>query len=230
MIVHREYQQKSVEWSIARSKMPTASELGQIITPNFAIRKGDMFQTYLNKKLAEMWSGGPLIGFNTFDVEQGNILEDEARPWLAGMLEKDLEAVGFITNDAGNFGCSPDGWNEEGKWGAEIKAPAVHTHVGYLRDGGLPDEYGPQVHGSMFATGAEKWVFFSYRRGLPKLTVLVHRDLKIIDKIEEAVEEFQTQFATGWEKLCALNGGPPKRKEYRFQPKPNQDPNDIPTP
>jgi len=39
-------------------------------------------------------------------------------------------------------------------------------------------------------TELETWDFQSYCRGLPELTVRVHRDEKFIEKLEKALDEF----------------------------------------
>ena len=53
-------QQNSLEWLVARSGLPTASEFDNLISPKFEPRKGQMPESYLAQKLAERWIGGPL--------------------------------------------------------------------------------------------------------------------------------------------------------------------------
>jgi Na+/alanine symporter len=57
--------QGSVEWMQARSGIPTASEFDALVTPKWKVKTGDGPKTYLAKKLAEWWLGGPLASFNT---------------------------------------------------------------------------------------------------------------------------------------------------------------------
>lgn len=210
MILHREYQQKSVDWMLARSGIPTASEFDSLLTPLFEIRKGDMPTSYLAKKLAEKWIGGPLPGFNTFDMEQGNILEEEAIPFFCLHQEKEIEQIGFMTTDDGRIGASPDGMFGDGT-GIEIKCPEAHTHCRWLLNGDLPKEHAAQVHGSMFVADAEQWRFFSYRRHFPPFILVVERDQEIQDKIAEAMALFLTKLDSAFERLTTLNGGPPRR-------------------
>src|SRR5258707_9480021 len=115
-----------------------------------------MPKTYLYKKVAETLQGRPLIDLSasSFMLEQGMIVEEEARPWYELEYEKSVRKVGFITTDDGLFGCSPDGLIECPNFvleelakrhnayvsidgvgydcGLEIKSPAAHTHVKYL--------------------------------------------------------------------------------------------------
>lgn len=234
MIVHNEYAQGSADWAIARSGLPTASEFDALLTPEFKARSGQTPATYLAKKLGEWWQGGPEIGFNTFAVEQGQVLEAEARPWYQLEYGKTVEQVGFITTDCGSIGCSPDGIID-GKTGVEIKCPAMHTHVAYLLDGDLPKDYACQIHGGMYVTGFKEWKFISYRRHFPKLVLTIARDEEIQEKIDTALRDFLEKFEAGKRRLIEINGGPPKRSPLvkpmsapRFVP--NQDVNDLVTP
>lgn len=212
MILHTEYAQGSVEWMLARAGIPTASEFDNLLTPEFKPRTGETPRSYLAKKVAEAWQGGPLVQFNTFDMEQGHILEHEAVPWYEFEFSEPVRRVAFATTDDGRTGCSPDGLiGEDG--GIEIKCPQVHTHVGYLLKGGVPKDYLAQVHGAMFVTGRAWWKFLSYRRHFPPLLVLVERDDKIQEAISEALASFRADFDRAMAHLIDLNGGPPKRRQ-----------------
>lgn len=208
-------QQGSVDWMIARSGIPTASEFDALVTPEFEIRKGEMPRTYLAKKLAEAWQGGPLLGYNVFDMDQGKILEEEAIPWFELEFDTRIRRVGLITTDDERIGCSPDGLlikNDMNSSGIEIKCPRPETHVGYLLKRVLPKDYAAQVHGAMFVTGFDSWTFLSYRRHFPPLLVTVKRDEKIIGSLERALEDFLEAFDHGMKKLIEINGGPPTRR------------------
>lgn len=218
MKIHREFGQKSVAWMISRAGKPTASEFDALVTPKFEIRKGQMPTSYLAKKVSEVWLGGPLAGFNTFDTDQGNILEEEALPWFELEFGVTVDRVGLCTTDDGRIACSPDGLiGEEG--GLETKCPEVHTHVGYLLAGTLPDAYAAQVHGSMFVTGRPWWKFLSYRRHFPPLLLTVERDEKIQAVLAEVLAAFLVRLDAGMARLTEINGGPPQR---RALPKPAQ--------
>lgn len=220
--------QQTVEWMQARAGIPTASEFDNLVTPEFKVRTGQMVETYLAKKLAEAWIGGPIASLNVFDVEQGRVLEEEALPWYSFAYNTEVKRVGLVTTDDGRIGCSPDGMFDDGT-GIEIKCPAIHTHVGYLLGGTLPKDYAAQVHGSMFVTGADNWTFLSYRRRMPALVLKVERNEVIQDAIEEALELFLAKFDRGMARLIEINGGPPKRiaKPVPTNPEFESDPNDF---
>jgi predicted phage-related endonuclease len=193
----------SLPWCRLHFGIPTASGLSNLVTPIFELRTGEMVNTYLHRKLAEAWRNQPLIdlGASSFSMEQGLLLEESIIPWYEFSTGKKLDRVGFIMTDDGKFGCSPDAVLLDEKIGLEIKAPAAHTHVKYLIDGVVPKEYVVQVHGSLYCTGWDKWIFISYRRGFPALIVEVERDRTFCDKIKEAVDRFHANYAIGWEKL-----------------------------
>ena len=207
--------QRSEAWMNLRSGIPTASEFDNLVTPKGEVRKGQMPQTYLAKKLAEYWLGGPLLTFNTFDMDAGTILEEEALPWFEWEFQLKVERPGFITTDDGLVGCSPDGWIA-GFRGVEIKCPAPDTHVKYLLAGECPDDYKAQVQGSMWVTGVAQWTFLSYRRRFPQLVLTVERDEAMQQAITDALAAFLAKFEAGKKRLIELNGGPPKR--YTPQP------------
>lgn len=204
------YAQQTVEWMQARAGIPTASEFDNLVSPTGEVRTGKMPETYLHQKVAEYWLGGPIAQLNMFDAEQGRILEEEAIPWYELEYGVTVNRVGLITTDDGLCGCSPDGLIGE-DCGIEIKCPAVHTHIGYLLKGKLPDAYVHQVQGSLYVTGFSSWKFVSYRRRLPALVLTVERDGEYQKAIYDALNLFLTKFEIAKKRLIELNGGPPKR-------------------
>ncbi len=208
--------QGELAWVKLHFGIPTASGLDNLLTPEFELRKGELPKTYVYKKVAEKLQGRPLIdlGASSFMLEQGMIVEEEARPWYALEYDKKIKEVGFITTDDGSFGCSPDGLigiqrsiseamdeMPDEECGLEIKSPAAHTHVKYLVNGVLPKEYACQVMGSMFVTGFEKWIFCSYRRGFPALVLEIHRDEKAMSMIRAAINQFHGDFDRAMERI-----------------------------
>lgn len=201
MKIHDEIEQHRPEWHQMRIGKVTASELGNLVTADFSVRKGEMFTTYLAEKLAESWRGQPLPGFNVFDCEQGSILEEEAIPWFQLEYNVKIRQVGFIESDDSLSGCSPDGLIGD-DLGVEIKCPNAQTHVKYLLGAVVPNQYLAQVHCSMFVTGYTQWLWVSYRRGFPQIVVKVDRNEEIIAKIKEAIRIFHERFNEGKKKIA----------------------------
>lgn len=194
MKIYRDVQQRSVQWAKLHLGRPTASGLSQIMTTDFKPRKGDMWNSYLYKRLAENLTDDLLPGFNgSWSTEQGTILEEEARPFFELTYKKKVEEVGFIIGDDERAGCSPDGLIGEDE-GLEIKCPFPQTHVEYLVKGELPSEYAAQVHGSIYITGRKRWHFLSYHRDLPPLHLVIERDEATMAKIREVLTAFYKTF------------------------------------
>jgi hypothetical protein len=122
-------------------------------------------------------------------MEQGMKLEAEARcSYELEHATEPVSEVGFVLADCGMFGGSPDALVGE-SGGVEIKCPNPSTHIRYMRDGTLPNEYKCQVHGYMIVTGRDWWSFFSYARHLPPLHVRVKRD-EFTAKLEAELMSF----------------------------------------
>jgi hypothetical protein len=175
------FPQYSTEWWAIRAGIPTASSADKIVTPTGKLSTSS--EAYLNQLLAERAGYGDEPTEPTEHMLRGLALEPEARAFFELDTGLTVKQVGFITNEAGTAGCSPDGLIEIGDGreihtviGWEVKCPKASTHIGYLRNGILPPYYAPQVHFSMAVTGLDRWYFMSYYPGLDPLVVLVERD------------------------------------------------------
>lgn len=203
-------QPNSAEWLQARAGIPTASDFDNIVTPLFAIRTGAMPFSYLARKVAEKWIGGPLPdSFTSIDMEIGQVLEERALPCFELETGLQLHRVGLVTNDEGTIGCSPDALIGDDA-GLEAKCPRSDTHVKYLLNGALPLEYAAQVHGSMYVTGRSHWYFMSYCRRMPPFILRLARDEKIMavfDDVFYGENGFLDRLDDAFEQLVKANGG-----------------------
>ena len=191
MIEHAQVSQRHVDWFNLRMGKVTASELHNLLTPNFEPRKGKTPLTYLYLKLAEVWRGKPIYSAGAWATEQGSIREDFAIPFL--QLEKGwkIRSTGLIETDDHLASCSPDGVVDGPEpFGVEVKCPEPVNHVRYLAEGVLPEDYVTQVYGSLFVTGFSKWVFASYHNDYPAFILEISSDPKINEKIGKAIADF----------------------------------------
>jgi hypothetical protein len=216
--------QGSCEWEVLRSGKVTASELDRLVSPKGKVRTGDGPTTYLYEKLAERWLGRPLpssMNLPVWAVEQGRILEEWARPGFALETNTEVQQVGFITKEETGpmslVGASPDGLIGD-NCGLEIKCPRLQTHIGYISEGVLPEDYVLQVQGSLYVTGFPQWKFYSYYRKVPSLILTIEPDPDIQDAIEDALAVFLGKYEDAWAKLIELNGGvtPPRQEKMVF--------------
>jgi len=169
--------QRSAAWFEARRGMVTASRFDKILTPKEG-KPSAQQNALINELIAESVlppQEGVILPV-TEEMYEGMKLEGEARCYFELEEAKvPVTQVGFCIHDSGLFGCSPDGLcGEDG--GLELKVPLAKTHIGYIRDGVLPDAYKNQVHGSMIVTGRKWWSFFSYSRHFEPFHIRVERD------------------------------------------------------
>lgn len=231
MKIHRDLAQKSWAWFVARAGKVTGSELKNLMTDKFQIRKWstEMPNTYLHRKLAEKWRGEALQSFGgNQQTDQGLIYEERARNYFSCLLERDIETVGGLESEDGKLWCSPDGIIWDGlktrySTGLEIKCPNADNHVGWLLADMLPEEHALQCHFGLLVSGFHQWQFLSYCKDMPHLAIPVDRDDEIIDLISEAVEEFNARMDAGFARLCEMNGGPPPERKP-FVPSSDSDP------
>ena len=197
--------QGSPEWFNVRAGIPTASEFGRLLTPKKLQFSEAGSRSYACELIAARLMGGAPEGvesYGTRAMQYGTDTEPEARAFYTLDRDTDVEQVGFCLSDDGLIGCSPDGLvGDDG--GLELKCPLMKTHISYLIDGGLPDAYKAQVHGSMIVTGRSWWDFMSYAYGAPPLLVRVEPD-DYTDALREAIEAFHPIYQDMWQTVSAL--------------------------
>lgn len=202
MIIHPHTEQGSEAWFEARKGRPTASRFSDFITPaRCDLSKGAT--NFALELISECFFPQHAAFFGTPWTERGVDIEPEARVAFTELTGLNVQQVGFVTRDDGVVGCSPDGLifkdaaiNE----GLELKCPAPKTHVRYVFEGVLPDEYKLQVHGSMAVTGLDSWHFFSYAPGVQPFHLVVHRDA-YTEKLSATLDEFLLLYADLREKM-----------------------------
>ena len=189
MIVH-DVIQGSSEWLRLRAGVPTASRFDDILTPGGAPSKSA--QGYLYELLAERMLGAPVTQVVSTWMDRGSQTEAEAVAYYELMSELDTVKVGFVTNDAGTVGASPDRLvGDDGL--LEIKVPKEGNHVGYLLTGSVGDKYKPQLMGQLWVTG-RAWVdIMSYHPEMPPALIRVERDAGYIDTLSRAVTAFSAE-------------------------------------
>jgi len=186
--------QGSDEWLESRLGRPTASNFGRLITPTG--KASTSAQGYIDELVAQRITGEIPEFFKSAAMERGNELEPAAKALYEFTNDIEVKEVGLCLHDRYECGASPDGLiNQNG--GLEIKCPLPHTHVSYLRDGGIPAKYIPQVQGCLWITEREWWDFMSYHPSMEDLIVRVYRDNAYITKLAEqvirAVEIIETE-------------------------------------
>ena len=179
-----ECEQGTPEWLQARLGIPSASSYSKLVTTTG--KSSAQAEAYINQLVAERITGEPTIFHVTEPMTRGIELEPEARFRYEMETGNLVIQVGFLMHDTLQAGASPDGLVGE-NGGLEIKCPSAHTHVEYLRDGGLPIKYFQQVQGCLWISGRDWWDFMSYHPKMEPLIVRVFRDEEFIKALECAV-------------------------------------------
>ncbi|HHW7546658.1 TPA: YqaJ viral recombinase family protein [Mannheimia haemolytica] len=184
-------EQGTEEWLTARLGIPTATGISNIVTP--AGNKSAGYNAYLAELVAESIEGVK-DGFKSSDMARGNELEPLAR--MAYEFETDTEVVqvgGVYLNAEKQLMISPDGLIPNLKKGLEIKCPKMKTHIKYLLEGGVPNEYVIQVQSALWVTGYEAWDFVSYcpeYQKQPLYIYTVERDPVLMKAFEQYIPQF----------------------------------------
>lgn len=184
-----DFPQYSPQWWAIRRGVPTGSNADRVIMPKKA-QLSSQAEGYACDLIAEKYDAyyGQQDEYVTAAMKNGTIMEPESRRFYEFTRDCEVQQVGFVLTDDGRFGCSPDSLvGDDG--GLELKNPKTSTHVRYLNNGGLPDEYRPQCHWFLVVTG-RAWIdFMSYSPGLPHLLVRVEPD-DYTEKLRGCMEQF----------------------------------------
>lgn len=185
----------SQEWFDIRIGKATASNFNKIVTPA-KLEFSKQAEDYANLMIAEMILGQCLEKFAASHwMERGAILEADARALYQFETGFTLERGGFITNDAGTIGCSPDVRvaNKDGRiiGCAEIKCPAPWTHVESLLRDSVDTANVLQVQGQIMIGGFEFNDWFSYHPEMPPARIRTLRDEKVCTALAVALGKFE---------------------------------------
>lgn len=172
--------QQQEDWFRVRMGRPTASQFSRIVTTTG--KASSQWEDYAIALAAESIESARPPGMNEWQgnrhTDRGNEFEPIAREEFARRTGLEVREVGFVTDDGGVAGCSPDGLVYAGGkliGGLEIKCPDREKAARILVKGVLPDEYKVQIHGSMAVTGLDRWWFCSFHEDLPPLILCVER-------------------------------------------------------
>lgn len=198
-IYHRDIEQRDEHWFQLRCGIPTASEMDRIITPTGKASKQCM--AYMHRLLAEWVLHEPIMSdyesrYMTLGIEN----EDAAAKAFEFQTGHQVSTVGFVTTDDGLVGCSPD--RLVGDYGTlELKCPAIQTHVGYLLDGSIYDEYRVQVQSQLWICELDKAWIVSYHPKLAPHIDEIGREEDFIASLSAAVRKFVDRMCEAREDL-----------------------------
>lgn len=191
-----ECDQGTPEWKAARVGIPTASEFSKLVT-NTKDAEGNYkpsssLQGYAANLAAELFAGKTLDHFdgNTW-MDRGKDGEQEAAELYAFTTDRNVQAVGFITNDDGACGCSPDRLVDD-DGGLEIKMLKAENHVAMVsyfeKHKRAEPKYTQQVQGALWITGRAWWEQLFWHPDLPPLVIRQTPDLAMFRALDIGVK------------------------------------------
>lgn len=191
------FEQNSPEWEDAHRGVITASCFDKVITAKTEVRSKTCDEIE-DGIVAEILTKQANDGFGgNMHTRRGHQLEPEASKFYEFENDVKVELVGFVTNDEGTLGASPD--RLVGSDGLlEIKCPCAKTQVkNIVNPDDLVQSHKQQLQGQLLITG-RKWVdILSYHPIVGSTTIRVERDEEYIKKLgdilNEALDNIQTK-------------------------------------
>lgn len=184
-------EQGTEEWLAARCGIPTATGISNIVTPTG--KKSGSYLPYLAELIAESIEGLK-ENYKSEDMARGNELEPFARAAYEFETGNAIVQVGGVYLNADkDLMISPDGLIPNLRKGLEIKCPQMKTHIKYLLQGGVPQEYLIQVQSALWVTGYETWDFVSYCPEYykqPFYLFTAQRDQNLMKAFDKLIPEF----------------------------------------
>jgi YqaJ-like viral recombinase domain len=203
-------QQNTPEWIVARIGNVTASRVKDVVAKLKSGKESAARASYRLELLTEVLTGRAADHYVSREMDFGTENEPLARTCYELREGVEVERVGYVMHPSiPRSGASPDGLvGEDGL--VEFKVPNTTTHLEYLIEGVVPDDYIPQMMWQLACTG-RKWVdFVSYDPRLPEefglFIVRFTPTDDAIGKMEREVECFIKELNAMCEKL--LKGRP----------------------
>lgn len=206
MKLFADIEQGSDDWHRVRLGIPTASNFHKIVTPK-TCQLSKQAHDYALKLCAERLLNIPTQSLDGLQwLERGKEMEPDAVRQYEFTTERQTVKVGFITNDDGTLGCSPDRLvvDPNRKVGLEIKCPSPHVHLGYLLSLQAGDDYKPQVQGQILVAELDRADFYSFHPRMPPVLIKHGRDKAYLDKLASALLQFTQMLAFTMERAQAL--------------------------
>ena len=183
MIIIDDIDQGTPEWDRLRIGNPGASSMSRIITTKG--KPSTSADKYLLELFDEIILDRKTPTFSSYRMKEGILFENESTAHYEFMNDVEIKRVALCYKDEQRlFHVSPDGLMPDLKQGFETKDALPHIQDERLKKGTLPMEHFVQVQSSLYVTGYNSWVFQSYCRNMPPLTLTVEPDLEFHKKLE----------------------------------------------
>jgi YqaJ-like viral recombinase domain len=217
-------EQYSEEWWKLRNGKVTASMVWAVLK-RLKRKDGEAQDRkhYRDRIVAQIlcgWQGQKDDEWKGPEAEWGREFEPIARATYEVRTNSEVSKIGFCTHDSiDRFGCSPDG--AVGSKGlVQFKCPKTTTHLNYLIDGIVPEEYEPQMAAELACMPEREWSdFVSFDPRLPEdlqlFIVRLDRNHERIAEIEARVMLFLDEVDAAIARLTRKEISPELRGKLR---------------
>jgi hypothetical protein len=153
------------------------------------------------KLIAEIDSEEIEETFTTKQMQRGKDLEPIAREIYQQVKEIEIEDIGFCLSDSNDYlAYSTDGFTKCRTGGIEIKCPNTETHVKYISQNQLPNDYKYQVYTSFLVNSKLQWLdFISFDPRFKSKPMFIKRINRVdiiedLEKTESELNKFIIKF------------------------------------
>ncbi len=197
-------QQRSEQWFADRVGKATASRIADAISKLKNGKESAARRAYRAQLVSERLTGipqGPELG-NIRAIKWGVDNEENARKSYEFESDNVVELSGFVCHPKiQNCGASPDGLvGSDGL--IEIKCPNTCTHIDYILNDVVPEDYIPQMTLQIACTGRTWCDFVSYD---PRLNASNRLFIKRFTPTPQAIAEMEAQVIEFLQEVDAMH-------------------------
>ena len=191
MIIH-DMEQRTPEWFEIRFGKASASNFHNLLTAK-TLKRSTSLPGYAYTLAADLFTKGSSNSWGgNNDIQRGRYLEDNAIAQYEFVNDVEIKECGFISDDSGDYGCSPDGLiNDDGMIEVKCVNPKDHVEniVNWMKDKTINPKHRAQVQGQLMI-GEREWcdlVFYHY--SLPSLTCRILPDKEYHAILKPLIDE-----------------------------------------
>lgn len=193
-------EQGSLEWLKLRLGKITGTRLKEVF-------KSDNLPL-VYKMIAEIDSEEVEVNYINAAMQRGKDLEPIAREIYKEVKGIEIHELGFCLSDENDYlGYSTDGFTKDRKGAIEIKCPNTETHVKYILQDKIPNEYKYQVLTAFMVNTKLEWLdFISFDDRFKSRPMWIKRITReeISNEIEETtkgLDKFCDKFLNYYQKI-----------------------------
>lgn len=190
MIIENNFIQGSELWHEARIDSIGGTGISKLIT-NSKGERSKSRDDYLLEKAGDIISRDTKPNFQSWEMKWGHKYEPQAIELFSFIQDVEVQTCAMIFYDEKrNWHISPDFFNENLKFGGEIKCPQLKEFKRIIDKGEFPVKHTLQCQAGLALTEFDHWWFVAFFPNLPPFIRRVERDESLIKIIRAEVNIF----------------------------------------